>query len=487
MKKLITLLICALILLSSCGLNSTIVPEETEPSQFTATESELPPEPTETVASYFTELEGNSSLVICDNAIMFPEPGGIIGIDIDTLGAELPASKEDGDLPVMMTLTAGGATLRSYGQIKVQGTSTVIWPKKNWSLKFFADEARTEKLLIKIGDSIASDQWIAKAEWIDPPLLRSALSYRLWEAMVKSRICYPQYEVDRTWIDGGNMFESIQTGAQGFPKTYPVQVKVNGEHYGLSLLLLGHDPRNFNINTANPRHIYMEFDARGGYTDEKTWEKFSAEGIGQWIDGYLPQNEDFTEEQKAAINVLGSLINGSLDDFIDQFNDHLDKTNMIDMLLFMEAIYDYDAVAQDIEMVTYDLRKWYLLPWDKDTTFGMKWGGSGLIDDSEARLLINYEKETPSQKPWFKTYHAFTKDVEARYSQLRDEEIFSVQGLYEMAGDITKKIPKELWEVERDRWEPEGRPSLDETSTSQLLTWFEKRLETLDQHFRYSP
>lgn len=491
MKKLLALSTCALILLSSCGLISMIVPEETEPGQIAATESDLPPdeppEPAETVAPYYTELEGNNSLVICDNVIMFPEPGGIVGIDIDTLGAGLPASKADGDLPVMMTLTAGGATLRSYGLIKVQGSSTALWPKKNWSLKFFADEARTEKLLIKIGDSIASDQWIAKAEWIDPSMLRSALSYHLWEAMVNSRTCYPQYEVDHAWIGKENMFEGVQTGALGFPKTYPAQVLVDGEHYGLSLLLLGHDPGNFNIDTANPKHIYMEFDARGGYTDEKTWEKFSAEGIGQWIDGYHPQSENFTKAQKESIESLGSLFNGSLDDFIDQFDDHLDKTNMIDMLLYIEVIFDYDAVAQDIEMVTYDLEKWYLLPWDKDTTFGVHWDASGLIEMSESMLLIDYEEEGPAQKPWFKTYHSFTEDVEARYSQLRDDGVFSARGLHKMAGDVTKKIPKELWIAEWNRWEAEGRPSLNETSTSQLLTWFEKRLETLDQHFHYSP
>lgn len=465
-------------------------PDETDPGLPLITESDFPgelPDPSETAAPYFTELQGNNSLVICGQVVMFPEPNGLVGIDIDSLGGKLPSSKADGDLPVMLALTAGGASLKAYGQIKVQGSSTAQWPKKNWSLKFYADEARTEKLLIKIGDSVASDQWIAKAEWIDPSMLRNALSYRLWEAMVQSRPSYPQYEVDHAWISQDQVMRGSQSGAQGFPKSYPAQVKVDGEHYGLSLLILGHDPANFNIDVTDPKHVYMEFDARGGYTAEKTWEKFSVEGIGQWIDGYHPRNEEFTREQKASIDALGSLINGSLEDFIEQFDDHFDKTNMIDMLLFIEVIYDWDAVAQDIEMVTYDLGKWYFLPWDKDTAFGMWWEESGLIDGSEVKLLINYDEEDPTQKPWFKTYHAFRSDVEARYAQLRSEGVFSVQGLGELAGDVTRKIPKALWEAERDKWEPEGRPSLHETSTAQLLSWFEKRLEILDWHFSYSP
>lgn len=444
---------------------------------------------TDTIASgnnSSINMEINSALVTSGNIVIFPEPDVLVQVGIDTLGKPLPESKDEGDLPVIITFTAGGVTLNTYGKIKVQGTSTSKWPKKNWTLKFYRDKGRSEKILLKIGDSVASDQWIAKAEWLDPTMLRNALSYRLWEAMVKSRSDFPQYEVDHAWLGKDNMFEGVQTGAQGFPKTHPAHIKVNGEHYGLSMLLLGHDPRNFNIEKNNPEHVYMGFDARGGYTDKTTWDKFSEEGIGEWIDGYHPQNKDFTEEQRAAISALGELINGSQSKFEENYDEYLDKTNMIDMLIFLEVIYDWDAVAQDIEMVTYDLKKWYMLPWDKDTTFGLWWDGTGLLENSATRLLINYESEDTVQKPWFKTYHAFKSDVEARYAQLRNDNIFSSQNLYKMASAITKTIPKEMWEAEMARWEDDGRPSIYETSTSQILLWFGKRLEMLDEHFHYN-
>ena len=437
--------------------------------------------------SYYVFEGGSNALIIYEDIVIFPEANSLIEVKIDTLGKPLPASKEEGDLPVMLTFTAGGTTLSSYGKIKVQGSSTARWPKKNWTLKFYADEERTEKLRLKIGDSVASDQWITKAEWVDPTMLRNGLSYRLWERMIKSRDLFPQYEVDNAWWGKNNMHEGVQTGAQGFPESYPTIVKVNDEHYGITMLVLGHDPDNFNIDKGNPKHIYLEFDARGGYTSTKTWNKFLAEGIGKWVNGYYPENKDFTSEQRSAIDELGKFINGSLEDFKKNFDKHLDKANMIDMLLFIEAIYDYDAVAQDIEMVTYDLKKWYMLPWDKDTTFGMSWNESGVMDSSAENLLISYKAERSTQKPWFKTYQAFKPEVEARYAELRDKGVFSVGGLCELAGEITQKIPKEMWSAEEARWKEEGRPSLDETSTSQILLWFERRLKMLDSHFNYSP
>lgn len=429
----------------------------------------------------------SSNVIIQDNVAIFPEPNSLTEVKIDTLGKEVPEAKDEGELPVMLTLTVGGSTLNTYGEIKVQGSSTARWPKKNWRFKFYADEERTEKVRIQIGDSVPSHKWIAKAEWVDPTLLRNGVSFKLWEEMVQSRTEYPQYEVDNAWIGEDSMPEGTQTGAQGFPETHPIHVKVNDEHYGISLLLMGHDRRNFNIDKENPNHIYMEFDARGGEDSTKTWEKFSADGIGTWVDGYHPKNDDFTAEQKEAVDTLSDVINGTQKNFEEEFDTHFDKTNMIDMLLFLEAIYDYDAVAQDAEMITYDLEKWYLLPWDKDTTFGMDWEADGLKEDSATDLLIDYEEEDPTQKPWFKTYHAFTPEVEARYAQLRDEGVFSSFGLYQLTGDITKKIPAEIWEAERERWDEEGRPALDETSTSQVISWFDERLEVLDEQFNYVP
>lgn len=60
-------------------------------------------------------------------------------------------------------------------------------------------------------------------------------------------------------------------------------------------------------------------------------------------------------------------------------------------------------------------------------------------------------------------------------------------GLSNLAKDITDKIPAAAWQAELERWENDKRPSLDETSPGQILTWFERRLEMLDQHFNYQP
>lgn len=424
-------------------------------------------------------------LVVADGIVSFLEPESLIEIEIDTNGQELPNLKKDGTLPVTIKMTVNNETIEKPGTIKVQGSSTEKWPKKNWDIKIYNDEERTEVIKIKIGDSIISDEWVAKADWIDPTMLRNNLSYTLWGDIVKSRTTLPKYEVENAILDKEVITEE-KVEAQGFPRVYTARIKINNKHYGITNLILGHDLNNFNIDENNSKHMYLEFDSRYGYTDVKTWEKFRSDGIGNWINGYYPENEYMTEAQKKSIDILGELVNGSLENFKKNFDKHLDKTNMIDFLIFIEVVGDWDAVSQDLEIVTYDLEKWYMLPWDKDTTFGMFWDESGLLPDSENTLVIDYEKEDPTQKPWYKTYHTFTEDVEKRYAELRDKDVLTTAHLNEMIKNIEDKVLEKVWKEESNRWDSEGRPSIDETDSDQIKSWFKQKLETLDKHFKYN-
>ncbi|HZJ87369.1 MAG TPA: CotH kinase family protein, partial [Erysipelothrix sp.] len=392
-------------------------------------------------------LTGCTTIKPNDGVVVLKEPKKILKIDLDTGGKVLPKSKADGSLDVKVKLQSDNQTFKSYGTIKVQGSSTARWPKKNWTINFYEDENHEVPIKVQIGDSIPVDKWVTKAEWVDPSMYRNGVSFGLWESMVQSRENEPMFEVHNS--NSENFLEN----AQGFPFTYPSVVNVDGEHYGLAIFMMGHELDNFNIDKNNPEHVYMEFDARGGYTKIKTWDKFTSDGIGEWIDGYYPDNDEFTQEMKESIDALGSLINGTQDNFNAEFDKRLDKTNIIDMYLFLEMIYDYDAVAQDLEMVTYDLEKWYFLPWDKDTTFGMAWDESGIDKSYVDKILISVDKERDTQKPWYKTYHAFTDDIENRYTQLRDDDVFTTSNLERLINRYDEAFNPKLRNKEIERWE----------------------------------
>lgn len=392
------------------------------------------------------------------------------------LEGDIPSSKADGEKGVIVKISVGDEDIELFGTIKVQGTSTAYWPKKNWTLKLYKDIDHTESIKLKVGDSIISNKWVLKADWKDPTQLRNYISYNLWGDMLSTR----EKEVNSSSIK--------VDGALGYPYTHPSRVLINGEHYGIHLLLIAHDISNYNIDKDNENHMYFEFDARAegfGYSLYRTWKKFQSRGIDLWIDSYHPENEDITDKQKEAIDNLGKFVNSSLSVFKEDFDKHFDKLNIIDMMLYQEILYDWDGYAADIELVTYDLEKFYILPWDKDNTFGLYKNTSGIQEGSENILVMNYLKEEGTFTPWYKTYISFTDDVESRYAELRDKDIFTASNLESHIDTMYKMYTDEMWLEEKERWAHEKRVAEGETSREQIIDWFTKRIEMLDKHFNY--
>ncbi len=437
--------------------------------------ADVEPSPGPDVQGPVGDLDGTIDL----DVVALPEPVGAVEIDLNTLGAEIP--KERGDVAnVVAKIAADGEEVEVYGTIKPQGTSTIVYAKKNWTLALYRDKARTDPLPLKVGGSIASTQWVVKAEWLDPSSVRNHLAYQLWGQMASTRDSNPQLEADNS--DAAHV-----AGAVGYPKTYMTVMNINGEHYGISTLTLGHDPKNLNIDSTNPLHHYLQFDARGGHTTEKTWDKLSFDLLDQHTENYLRDDKFLDESQKANLDQLGAFINGDPESFEADFDTHLDRANTIDMLLYLEFLYDWDATALDIQLVSYDGMKWYFLPWDKDTTFGMNSGGRGLIEGSESTLLLNYDEEDSSQRPWFRTYHAFQNEVEQRYAQLRDSGVLSLENMRAQAADAYGRITDEQWQAERAAWP--SRPHMEPgvADLVQMLNWVETRIPVLDEHFGYTP
>lgn len=423
-----------------------------------------------------TIVEDETLIVHVDNYIHIKDVNNLIEMDFILPKDEIPECKEDGEANVEVRLLVGDEEELLYGTIKVQGTSTAKYPKKNWSFKLYKDLEKTDEVYLKIGESIVSNKWILKADWKDPTQLRNYISYNLWGSMVDTR----ENEVLSSSI-------GIE-GAQGYPYTHPSRVLINGKHYGIYVIVLGHDPNNFNIDKDNNKHMYFEFDARyshKGSTSYRTWKKFKSSSIGYWIDGYYPKDEDITKKQKAAIDRLGKFINGSDKVFKNDFDKYFDKLNIIDMFLYQEVIYDWDGYAADLEMITYDLEKWYILPWDKDNTFGLYQFFSGIQKGSEEKLVMNYKKSDEKFIPWYKTYKLFTDEVEDRYAELRDKDVFSVSNIENIIDNMYPLITKKMWREEKLKWLGKKRPTMGQTSDKQIMEWFEKRLVFLDKHFNY--
>lgn len=75
-----------------------------------------------------------------------------------------------------------------YATMKWQGSSTLAFPKKNFTIKMFEDEACESKLNKVFKDwGKSENKYVLKADYIDHTHARNIITANLWTEMVASR------------------------------------------------------------------------------------------------------------------------------------------------------------------------------------------------------------------------------------------------------------------------------------------------------------
>ena len=103
----------------------------------------------------------------------------------------IPSTKDD--VNAELTYISKTLNFHAYITIKCQGNSSMSYPKKNFTIKLFKDEARTEKLKVNLKGWGKQNKFVLKANWIDISHLRNIISARIWGDIVKSRPNYENY------------------------------------------------------------------------------------------------------------------------------------------------------------------------------------------------------------------------------------------------------------------------------------------------------
>ncbi|MFX6972908.1 hypothetical protein ABTH74_19160, partial [Acinetobacter baumannii] len=77
--------------------------------------------------------------VVQNTLFTFPKPTSVIQIDIFADKVFPPESKAEGSINCRLKLNVDGVVNESYAQYAVQGSSSAVYPKKNFSFGFFTD------------------------------------------------------------------------------------------------------------------------------------------------------------------------------------------------------------------------------------------------------------------------------------------------------------------------------------------------------------
>ena len=419
------------------------------------------------------------------NALKSKKSGGAVNSGLKQIALKAPESliqiylTEVGDLPTAKgNIITGKAELHVDGQVftayinmEVQGSSSAAYAKKNWTFAFFSDRARTKSLDVKIGDLIPHDELVFKSNWIDHTNLRNAGAYRIWESITATRSAYPRLETEIALI-GKTGVDALQTGATGVPRLYPAVIYVNDEFYGIGSFGIGKKRANYNIAKNKPTEILIGWEAWNDLTnlDVAVTDKYEFKAPSN------PTNQTYN-----CIRAWNTFASSSKEDFALNAKDHLVKDNIVDFYIFLELLYCDDLVRDNLVynflFSSYNGKQFLFMPYDLDTVFGLHWSGSSVVDNTNLSLLSN-------DKFFSKVKYTYLSDIQARYTELRNLGVISKSNVYNIATDLSSKYSPEINRTELNKWQ--NRPSLNITSLEQIISWTEKRIAFLDNHFNYT-
>jgi len=383
----------------------------------------------------------------------------LVGVSALAETATIPVVSLDGDcladythwndtstyFPATLTFADGANSFTKEIEIKPQGHSSLNFPKKNFTVKFFEG--------VEFVDTWgAQEKYVLKADYIDPTRSGNVVSAKLAAEMNQKYgvlVDTPNYGV----IDG-----------------FPVWVKINGEDAGIFNLTIPKDAWMFGMDENNPNHLVLACEA---WTDACTMQTAEIDYEAEWV---FEVGEP-TDENKAAFERMVEFVCTADDKtFVADFDEYLDLDACLNYLCFVNIAKARDNVAKNMLMATYDGKIWYPVLYDLDALWGINYDGKKLTEADDQwgdNLLSN------GNLLFYRVNVLFADQVRARYWELR-EGILSKEHIMESFEAYTAQIPQEYYAIDHALWNADGARIRTLDLMRQLM---DEYLPTVDQHF----
>lgn len=326
-------------------------------------------------------------------------------IPIVFITGTLPTSKGDGEINVVIKYKSATTEFTSYGTAKVQGDSSTIYPKKNFTLKLFENAERTkkQKRMFREWDK-PRNKFVLKANWIDHSHARNIVNARLWTQVVKSR---SDYDLLPEALRAGN------TAIDGFP----VKVFNNGIYMGLYTWNLPKDSL-YGLDDESDTEAIVQGDS-ANYAGANLWRSSTMDS--KWSD-------ETHDTMPAAITngfnaVLNFVFTSSDSNFINNFEHFFDKQSIIDQYIFLIVACIVDNIGKNQTFFTYDAVKWYGGMYDMDGTWGLPawqiktWLPATTVFQDDYSAVVEGTGET--NLLYERVQNLFASDIKSRYAELR--------------------------------------------------------------------
>ena len=374
-------------------------------------------------------------------------------------GGFLPTTKDY--VKLKMRYVSKTLEFECFVNIKCQGTSSMAYPKKNFSIRTYEDEELTKKLKLDFKGWGEQYKFVLKANYIDLSHARNICSAKLWSKCVAARSNFDELPQE--------LRESPNLGAiDGFF----VKVYHEGVYQGRYTFNIPKDPWMTNMDEDKEEHCLLcsENYISGCFRapaviDESDWTDEIHDVVPQSI--LIRWNE-----------VIDFVRFSSDKDFKNNITNYFDLESIIDYYCFNYMICGLDSLGKNQIYITYNGIKWFATAYDMDSTWGSYWDGSREVS-SAYRMQQDYETGVngTSNLLYDRLEQLFPQEIYDRYQVLRQGPM-SLSSVMETFENFLSVCSQELIDADFETYG--GIPGKDYNNFKQIRKYAVERYNYTD-------
>lgn len=384
----------------------------------------------------------------------------------------LPTSKDNGDMQLSMRYISKTADFTYPVTLKVQGSSSTSYPKKNFTLKPYEDSTYESKKELAFKNWGAMNKFVLKAHWIDHSHVRNVGTAKIWGKVVEARADY------------ASLPEELRNSPNnGATDGFTVKVFANGVYQGLYEWIVPKD-KLFGQDSDVSTHSILNSELNNQPTC--AFNTTSPTISGNW-------SEELQDTMSADISTsfanLIKFVAGSTDEeFVANAENYFDVQSVIDYDIFARVFCIVDNLCRNQIFFTYDGKKWYEGVWDVDAILGLPPTVRGFFAyDTEFQSgYIAYKDYGMTNLLYHRVETLFAERFKARYAELR-ADVLSVESIIDVYERLTDTIKTHDGLLEEDYASTTGGgaftgiPYKTENSIQQIRNFVAQRLPYMDE------
>lgn len=340
-------------------------------------------------------------------------------------------------------------------EVKWQGSSSLSYAKKNYTIKF-------DNKFEAVEGWGTEKKYCLKANFIDHSHARNLINAKLWGQIVKSRA-----NVD-------NRLNNLPNG--GAVDGFPCIIALNGEFLGLYTFNIPKDGWMFGMSDETLQQAILCADSQNSACVFKalaTLQDSNGDGSTDDFDVEYVSNEDDDSWLLPSLNnLISAVMNSDGTDLDTTVAQYLDWDSAIDYYIFCALVGGTDMVAKNYLLATYDGVKWFFSAYDMDSTHGMWWNGKSFFRPNESPTI------NANGHRVMELIRTYKKDeLKARYEALR-ANVMSEANLFLEFTNWGAKLPTPILVEDAKKW---SVPSSNASNTAQILNWYRMRVAFIDK------